>query len=252
MTGRTLFQSIAAGCIPVLIGDALLSSSLPLPFASVIDWTRFSIRWPPRSSLSELTRYLLSLPLDAVARYHAAVLHIRAFFQWLEVAPLPPPLTTRTTSSEPEPVHHHTTDFATAPVQDESNRYAANAFGLVMHELYRARSATRHHLTATAAAGDIGWGHDISAALRLHPSGSDAADAVASASASAPVAAEFGTLEYETNRRVRPPSPAAVPSIHKHFHSISASPPATPRSSFYSPHARRTVKDAEDELLRVN
>ncbi len=231
-SGRALFQSIAAGCIPVWINDsdeAAIDQQRTIsffPFQHAIDWTRLSLRWPQTRPLSSLVDYLRSLPTKVVAQYHAAVLHIRPFLQWLEAAPLPP-VPTAAGGSAPaagaEPVHHHATDYYTAAATASGARFAANAFGLVMQELQR-----RRRMASLGSA----WGYRITE--RITPDAVRAASPPPPPSPPPPANSHpFQTTEYETNRRVAPPSPAAPPSVHAHFAAVNA-PPAPPPASLSS------------------
>ena len=73
---RHLFNSIAAGCVPIIISDAVV-----LPFADQLDWNRFSVRIPECMVLDktahEQTRALLLKLTDKAiwGALHAQLLH---------------------------------------------------------------------------------------------------------------------------------------------------------------------------------
>lgn len=79
-SSRRVYEAIAAGCIPVIVSDALR-----LPFSRRLHWPDFSVRFSESEALADprrLLRVLRQLPASRVERMKAAVLHVRPNFIW--------------------------------------------------------------------------------------------------------------------------------------------------------------------------
>merc|ERR1712216_875441 len=48
-----VFEALYAGCVPVILSD-----DVRLPFADLVDWSEFSIRWPMAKADKSLYEYL--------------------------------------------------------------------------------------------------------------------------------------------------------------------------------------------------
>lgn len=69
------YESFFAGCIPVILAD-----SIELPYADVLDYSQFTIKWPMTSIDDSLVDYLRSVPLETRERMAAAGRRIRCLF----------------------------------------------------------------------------------------------------------------------------------------------------------------------------
>ena len=75
-----VYESIAAGCIPVIIAD-----KLKLPFESRLAYKDFTIRLSESEALAKpmkLLRLLRSMPKERIAKMQAALLRARPSFLW--------------------------------------------------------------------------------------------------------------------------------------------------------------------------
>jgi len=75
-----VFESLFAGCIPVILSD-----DVRLPFADLVDWSEFSIRWPMAKadkSLYEYLKDLLENDRPRVLRMQAKVADVRCWFDY--------------------------------------------------------------------------------------------------------------------------------------------------------------------------
>lgn len=69
------YESFFAGCIPVILAD-----SIELPFADVLDYSKFTIKWPMTRIDSDLVEYLRSVPLEVREEMVARGREIRCLF----------------------------------------------------------------------------------------------------------------------------------------------------------------------------
>jgi len=79
-SSKRTYESIAAGCIPVIIADGLR-----LPFERWLDWTAFSVRVKEASALADplsVLRTLRAIPAARVAAMQAALREARPHFLW--------------------------------------------------------------------------------------------------------------------------------------------------------------------------
>eukprot|EP00929_Paragymnodinium_shiwhaense_P109023 TRINITY_DN75389_c0_g1_i1.p1 TRINITY_DN75389_c0_g1~~TRINITY_DN75389_c0_g1_i1.p1 ORF type:complete len:571 (-),score=99.80 TRINITY_DN75389_c0_g1_i1:26-1738(-) len=75
-----VFEALFAGCIPVILSD-----EVRLPFADLVDWSQFSIRWPMAKADESLYEYLSNLLANdrpRVLRMQAKVADVRCWFDY--------------------------------------------------------------------------------------------------------------------------------------------------------------------------
>eukprot|EP00928_Gymnodinium_smaydae_P079646 TRINITY_DN63518_c0_g1_i1.p1 TRINITY_DN63518_c0_g1~~TRINITY_DN63518_c0_g1_i1.p1 ORF type:complete len:615 (+),score=55.68 TRINITY_DN63518_c0_g1_i1:214-1845(+) len=75
-----VFEALFAGCVPVILSD-----DVRLPFDSIVDWTKFSIRWPMAHADARLYDYLAAFIRESPERLLAMqheVARVRCWFDY--------------------------------------------------------------------------------------------------------------------------------------------------------------------------
>ena len=72
-----LYESFFAGCIPVILSD-----NYGVPFTDMLDWSKFSIKWPMHKVSIELYNYLRSRPLSTIKALKENVDKLTCWFDY--------------------------------------------------------------------------------------------------------------------------------------------------------------------------